>query len=74
MPMRPSNMAAVDVASRLVLSDLPPQVPDDQPVIVEGYTETITPTAWTVSCNLSPDANLATWDDATWDDNYLYAI
>lgn len=45
---------ALDVGGQLSLSGLPPQIPDDRVLVVEGMAETIGSTVWTVTVNTSP--------------------
>lgn len=50
----------IDSGSRVRVADLPPQHPQgDVELMVEGYTETLTPTRWEITANASPGS---VWD------------
>lgn len=57
---------AVTPGDRVTVSGLPPQHPDDDAdLIIEGWTETITNTRWTIQANCSP---ASPWDVGVIDD------
>ena len=57
---------AITPGDRVTVSGLPPQHPDDDAdLIIEGWTETITNTRWTIQANCSPGAP---WDVGVIDD------
>ncbi len=62
-----ATVLGLDVASRVTLTGLPAQIPDDQAMVIEGYEESIGLTAWKVVFNLSPDVSgrVLILDDAT---------
>lgn len=47
---------ALDIGSRITISDLPAQIPDDQALTIEGHSERISATEWLVGFNTSPTA------------------
>jgi hypothetical protein len=66
----------VDVGARIDAIDLPPQHPGDVRVMVEGYSEPISPTTWAPTANCSP---ASVWDvtelDGDWvSDEYLLRL
>ncbi len=44
----------LDIGGQFALSNLPPQIPDDRVLVVEGLSEQIGVTVWTVTSNTSP--------------------
>lgn len=66
-------LAAHPLQDRFTISNLPPQHPSYPTVdlIIEGYTETLSPHGWTVTLNCSP---AKPWDVARWEvDRYASA-
>lgn len=54
-----ATVAAVldlDIGSLIAVTGLPPQIPDGQVLVLEGVTETIGGTVWTVSLSTSPSS------------------
>lgn len=52
-----ADWLAVDIGSRIKLTNLPNSISyDDADLIIEGYTEVLTPTSWTVELNCAPYA------------------
>lgn len=46
----------LDLGSLIAVTGLPPQIPDGQVLVLEGVTETIGGTVWTVSLSTSPSS------------------
>lgn len=49
-------LLAEDIGSQIAISDLPPQIPDNQVLVVEGISETIGAEVWTLTFNTSPSS------------------
>lgn len=49
-----TDVLGLDIGSLVALVDLPPQIPSDQVLVVEGMAEAIGGTVWTVTLNTSP--------------------
>lgn len=64
-----AEMQALELGSLIGISDLPPQAPSTNvSLFVEGWTETISLTAWDMQLNTSP------WDSVLSLDNFFYGL
>lgn len=51
-----TDVLGLDIGSLVALVDLPPQIPSNQVLVVEGMAEAIGGTVWTVTINTSPSS------------------
>lgn len=64
-----AEMQALELGSLIGISDLPPQAPSaNVSLFVEGWSETISLTAWDMQLNTSP------WDSVLSLDNFFYGL
>lgn len=54
---------ALDLKSRVMLTSPPQQIPASRVMTVEGTTETVSDTAWTLTLNTAPDPDFVLDDD-----------
>jgi hypothetical protein len=61
-----ATLLALDIGHLLTLTNLPPQVPSPQTVVVEGIAETLTEASWQLSLTTSPAPSFDwfAWGDA----------
>ena len=73
-PLSAARIAAylgLDLRSRVRLTTLPEGMPTPMIATVEGYTETVTATAWVMTIATAPDPSLVWEDDiTTWESDY----
>lgn len=73
-PLSAARVAAylgLDLRSRVRLTTLPEGMPTPMIATVEGYTETVTESAWVMTIATAPDPSLVWEDDiTTWESDY----
>lgn len=65
--------AAVELGDRVTVTNLPPQHPVDAvDLLIQGYSETLTPHSWTAQANASPGGPWTVWELEHEDRGRLY--